>query len=177
MLILSVAGVASAIPYNWSETIDWDSDEQLNPGNFRFGYSHDLGNDGFNLGVVESYQLTIRLYDAENQDIAFFLQREIPVPEMWGGNPHIHTQGEILFHTSRFGGRLLENIVYDDGTLYLAIEHRYGGAFCIDWSRIEASGIRGDHTDNAPVPEPATMLLLGTGLAGMAAAGRRKKKK
>jgi hypothetical protein len=181
VLILSVAGVASAIPYNWSETIDWDPDVKLNWHNSWFNYCHDLGNDGFNAGLdfVESYELTIRLYDDADRHMerAFIWQPGIPVPERWGGDPDVRTRYDFALQDVEIGWTLLGLLdINYDGTLHLSIQRQYGD-FYVDWSRIDASGIKGDYTDTAPVPEPATMLLLGTGLAGMAAAGKRKKKK
>ena len=51
----------------------------------------------------------------------------------------------------------------DDGAYSLAIIG-LGGDFFVDYAKLEID----------PVPEPATMLLLGSGLAGLAGFGRKK---
>jgi hypothetical protein len=58
-----------------------------------------------------------------------------------------------------------DSMAYFSGTTFLAVLPGLGDmAF-----RLEGT------TGNSPVPEPATMLLFGTGIAGLAAVSRRKK--
>ena len=46
----------------------------------------------------------------------------------------------------------------------------------VNWDHFVVEDVDGQIDDVNPVPEPATMLLLGTGLVGLAGAARRRKK-
>lgn len=68
------------------------------------------------------------------------------------------------------GGGSFAGLSFTSGfdRIVIATEHNINGAFAIDNFRFEGG--------TQPVPEPATMLLLGTGLVGLVSARKKKKK-
>lgn len=161
LMVFGVTGFAGATP--WSDTVGdnhfigwWDS----------YSYQHDITGDGFTplSDVVTDYVLTIDLDD----DGGFLDSFEVAIVSL----PGVVSDGSYSFDyaNNEFGvslaGLIQINLL---GTLDVTISSIWGD-FWFDSSTLVANGYDGV----APVPEPATMLLLGAGLVGLAGYGRKK---
>jgi hypothetical protein len=175
MLVFGMVGVSGAVPTTWTDTIDWNPDQRVGFWG-SFGYYHDIsdGVDGFvgildgGNDIVNTYSLTVALYDdydrRDQWELAYISQ-----PGVLGDGFYNFNYSNQTYDWSIAG--LID--INHDGTLNVSI-NSWWGDFNLDWSTLVARGDNGTETGTAPVPEPSTILLMGTGILGLVAYGRKR---
>lgn len=190
VLLVGMVGSASAAPFTWTDTINFTPDILIPP---TYSYFHDIGDgpDGFasfldgGNDTISSFELQLAVYD-DNLSSTERQLKWVNWSLQWVNvvKPDGTENGGVTFglgfypltfgsgantYTGNFGGTV---DIFHDGTLNVSV-FSTGGDFYLDSSRLVVNGDNG----TAPVPEPGTLLLMGTGLAGLVAVRRRKTRK
>lgn len=196
VLVLGVFGSASAVPTTWTDHIDFNPDILIPPTH---SYYHDIGDgdDGFSSwwtdgdDTIDSFSLELGIYD----DAQGYTQDEPVIVDWFFIFPIIEWQEveypdgdetgyvsfgleyqEISFETGvdTFSGDLTGRLdLFHDGTLNVWVSASEGD-FYLASSTLTVYGDDGTTIPVAPVPEPATILLMGVGLLGMAGFSRKR---
>ena len=163
MVICMLAGAAWAVPWTWTDKVDPAPDILINNAN-PYRYTHDIRADGFNPGsdFVHDFSLYINLYDNNQLDGAESVR--VTLDGSWNAGT-FNGANDVDFGYGLIGSLLL----LEDGLLNVRLSATRGDFMFAD-STLTANG-----NETSPVPEPTTLLLLGTGLIGLASFRRKSK--
>jgi hypothetical protein len=176
VLVLGALGVAAATPVPWTWTDVYTDpagdvyfSEAGNGGLQTYSYIHDIRDEGFDPlleDIVTSAILNIDFYD-DRVERPWVSEAVMVFPQLSTG-----TEYDFSYDDPDFGISILALVFLNlTGQLQVTLE-QVEGDFYFAQSTLEASG-----RESSPVPEPATVLLIGTGLAGVAGLRRRVRKK
>ena len=164
LFLFGFTGSASALFF--SDTIY--QNVWLNSQNPSFTWHFDLNNDVLDWGNIDSHDeinsayLWFGTYDQhdgyEFSDISLNLYE---VVTNWEVDSGWWSLGNV---TAFINADHLLNVTFD----------RRGGDFGVSWINLHGDYTDSDSVTAAPVPEPGTLLLLATGVAGIAATSRRR---
>lgn len=188
--ILLTAATANAGPITWTHIFDPGSDVYFSADGSActsasiaascdsLTYLHDLTTDGFVPGVLSADQITggslqIRFFDDANDPGG---QAELVKIDLDGLALGGTESGSQTFTMGSFSLAVLTSL-QQDGILSVKLR-RQTGDFYFDNSILTADGTRQDSGEGSgtepTIPEPATMMLFGTGALGFLTRARRR---
>jgi hypothetical protein len=193
ILVLSTAGMAGALPF--SNTIDFEGSSS---GGVTYQVIYDTGNTtspgsaGYDFAFTYEHTVTFNPAAAEITDATLSLRHKLnfaydlghlgpfDLGEIWFlwndtaaliGNLSNSSCGWVT-DTFALDSDLFANVSGSSWTIAFILDENTWGqceSLWLDWSKLEGN--------YAPVPEPVSMLLFGTGLLGLGGFVRRKFKK
>ena len=166
-VVFGIVGTAHTTPYTWTDSKNWNPAEYIKTFG-SFSYEHNISDDadGFVPGedLIYRYSIKVALHDDggcwDSGELA-----KIDQPGLIGDG--IYNFG----WTSQTYGWSLAGLIdiNMDGTLNLIVRSIFGD-FYLDSSYLTAEGFK----CSVSVPEPETMLMLGSVLLGLVAVSRKR---